>query len=238
MTAVAALLGVICLGFVMEPVHARRVATADVLVDAWRARLPLIALAGAATGVLGGWLTSVRPVPTAIAFALPTMVYAVFAWTFYGWLSSLAVEPSPAAELHATVLPVLALVTAFPVVAFVCCTLGVMAGRTLQRAGASKARAVIHEDAWDDYRKRSRAARTAVIAWIVLNTAALPMNARVAQILLFCTTAALVSAIVWYHGWRCPRCSGLYFAAYRRSNPFTHQCLHCGLRKWESSGPR
>jgi hypothetical protein len=112
MQPAALLVGLVCLACVMEPVHARTVMTADNVLDAWRARLPVVAMASVVTGLISGWLTSVRSTSIAGALAFPMAFYTGFAWVFYGWLTGLASnDPGTAAELASRAAPLLTLVT-------------------------------------------------------------------------------------------------------------------------------
>jgi hypothetical protein len=87
--------------------------------------------------------------------------------------------------------------------------------------------------AWRDYRTRAHVTGTALVVWIVTHAGVWLLGARSAELIFFVTTGATIIAIAWYQSWPCPRCSRPYFAKYRRrGNPFTRQCLHCGLGKW------
>lgn len=247
---VAFLVGMGTLWCVMEPVHARDVVTAETIVDAWHARLPLVAAAGAITGVAAGWFTPLGGIRLGITLAWPSAFYAAFAWALYYWLRQLAsvdpVEPAMIAELETRGAQFLTLITAFPSVLLVTGCLGVIAGRALRgsvprpetlpklTSGLTVAPAAQYGEAWSDYRKRLTITTRVLVGWVIANLLGW-LFPPVSRIIFFLTTAAAIVALTWHQSFRCPRCGNRFFSKYRgQGNVFTRTCRHCGLPKWSA----
>ena len=94
--------------------------------------------------------------------------------------------------------------------------------------------------AWRDYRRRRTAVAAVVIGMVGLTCFGLDPSRETRSGVTFWVIAwgLLISVIVWWLTWRCPRC-GRYFSAFpQRIGRYGHnRCDHCGLPKWSVRDP-
>jgi hypothetical protein len=99
------------------------------------------------------------------------------------------------------------------------------------------------EESWEDYRKLrkqfSRVLRGYVLIaspiallWCVHSHTFLPglIAAGFCVWLLMASTFRLAFFL-------CPRCGQSFFSKRKNTNPFTRNCMHCGLEKWKCGPP-
>jgi methionine-rich copper-binding protein CopC len=115
----AFLVGLSVLVVIMEPVHIAFTGY-DGVVAAWRAGLPLIVGFSATSGFLFGLTGTAGIIRAALAVSLPSAAYAALAWAAYFLLTSLVPTDDLALreELARFAVPIMSLVTAFPMIAF------------------------------------------------------------------------------------------------------------------------
>ena len=90
---------------------------------------------------------------------------------------------------------------------------------------------------WDDYRRRWRFLLAAFLSpfafalcyplWLLL------VNVPVVYVFVAWVPLYAV-AVMWLHGFPCPRCSRPFFRKRLNRNMFARHCLHCGLPKGSS----
>jgi len=90
------------------------------------------------------------------------------------------------------------------------------------------------ESAWNGYRRRRLALWITVPFW-ALPTAILSLFSKPPELLVGVLFLPVVVSASLLQFFKCPRCGSNFF--YRSVwSPWAHDCVHCGLPKWEDGG--
>lgn len=86
--------------------------------------------------------------------------------------------------------------------------------------------------AWRDHRTRRWTVAIAAASLAAARVAALSGSwAAVAPLATAASGAALIAAVVWFAGFRCPFCANHFHWTWLFSDPFAARCLHCGFER-------
>lgn len=100
-----------------------------------------------------------------------------------------------------------------------------------------------YEEQWQEYRKRRNLLLFSFLAYVpVIGSIGFLMvkflHTEVpVYILAFSWMAFYAISGFRFQLFRCPRCGKRFFLKWWNRNPFVRKCVHCGLPKFEGSGP-
>ena len=100
----------------------------------------------------------------------------------------------------------------------------------------------MYEEEWRNLRRKWKIFIAASIVGFILSVLILLYLETTGMsggtlVLIFFILMLPATILGWMVGlWKCPRCNKLFFMKWYWSNIFSNKCLHCGLKKYATSG--